>query len=98
MSIRRFVVGGLVVSALLGGCYKPLDPVITSSPDYQSGYVDGCTTAQDRQNGFGSKITRVEALFESNESYAIGWKNGYNACGGTSGDPNRYNEDQWYSH
>ena len=90
------MLGSLVLSAFLGGCFKPLDPVVANSPDYHSGYADGCATAQERQNGFGSKITRVEALFETNDSYNLGWRNGFGACGGQSADPNRYNEDQWY--
>ena len=92
----RVVLGICLMGAFLGGCITPIDPLVVESPDYQAGYVDGCTTAQDRQNGFGSRITRVEALFETDESYSLGWRNGYGACGGVSADPRRYNEDQWH--
>lgn len=82
--------------AALTACAKPIDPVILESPHYQEGYVHGCSTAHERQNGFGSPIVRNEALFETVEAYQIGWRNGFGACGGTSANPTTYNEDQWY--
>ncbi|TNE42592.1 MAG: hypothetical protein EP347_00855 [Alphaproteobacteria bacterium] len=81
----------------MGGCVKPIDPAILESPAYSEGYSHGCSTAHERQNGFASPIVRDEVLFETDEAYRIGWKQGFGACGGTSADPRHYNEDQWYS-
>jgi hypothetical protein len=97
MKYRCVLLGFLAASSIgLAGCITPIDPIILESPEYKEGYVDGCTTAQNRQNGFGSKITRNEAAFDGIEAYQIGWSNGFGACGGRSADPTKYNEDQWY--
>ncbi|TNE58294.1 MAG: hypothetical protein EP340_05925 [Alphaproteobacteria bacterium] len=81
----------------IAGCVKPIDPSILESPSYSEGYSHGCSTAHERQNGFGSPVVRDEVLFETDEAYQVGWKQGFGACGGTSADPRHYNDDQWYS-
>ena len=62
---------------------------------FRFGYSDGCRTAHTRIEGFEKKtVHRNEALYEREENYREGWKNGYGTCGGaTRGNNNElFNE------
>ncbi len=97
MNVSRLITKiAVVLTWTLASCSAGIDPIVAESPEYRSGYTDGCMTANDRQNGYGSKVTRDLATFESSEAYRIGWRSGYGACGGQISNPRDYNEDQWY--
>jgi len=97
MNVNRLIAGfALFLTLTLSGCGAGIDPIVAESPEYHSGYTDGCITANDRQNGYGSKVTRDLATYESSEAYRTGWRSGYGACGGQISNPRDYNEDQWY--
>lgn len=88
----------LALSALLAlsGCAKGVSQEILDSPDYQAGHTDGCITARDQSKGFKAKVTRDESIFETNESYSIGWRMGFSACGGRGGNHRAFDDDNWY--
>lgn len=71
------------VALALGACANTTDPEIRNTASYQQGYSDGCTTGNQRVEGFSSTITRNKTLFETDEAYQIGWKQGYSVCGGS---------------
>ena len=87
---RRLTVmlsAGLLVLAA-GACANRVPPDVVESADYQSGYADGCATGNRRVSGhtFKEEITRNEVLFQKNDNYAIGWRQGYSVCGGSQED------------
>lgn len=92
------VVAAIAISALVGlsGCAEGVSQEILDSPDYQAGHTDGCTTARDQSKGFKARVTRDESIFETNESYSIGWRMGFSACGGRGGNQRAFDDDNWY--
>ncbi len=78
----------------LAACADRTDPQIINSAGYQAGYADGCTTGNQRVDGFRGTVTRDENRFENDENYRIGWRQGYTVCGGSQTD--RQNNQQDY--
>lgn len=86
---RRVPVGVAVVViglAGLAGCVNRTDPALVNTASYQGGYADGCTTGNQRRDGFTGTIKRNEALFKTDEAYQAGWRAGYGACGDNPGE------------
>ncbi|GAK45106.1 50S ribosomal protein L32 [Tepidicaulis marinus] len=82
------ILAAFTFSVLLAGCISEPEPEVLNDPLYKLGYSDGCRTAHTRVEGFEKKtVHRNEALYEREENYREGWKNGYGTCGGaTRGD------------
>ncbi len=94
LSSRVTVFAGVAALSLsLGACANRTDPAIVNSASYQAGYADGCTTGNQRVEGFSSTITRDESLFETDEPYQVGWRQGYSVCGGARTDRDRRGQD-----
>lgn len=52
-----------------------------NSPDYQSGYSDGCDTANAADASHRRDTTeRDESLYASSKAYRTGWGAGFGAC------------------
>jgi hypothetical protein len=85
VSHRLTIITGAALLALsAGACSHKVPPEVVESADYQSGYADGCVTGNRRTStGFRKEVTRNEVLFQNNENYAIGWRQGYSVCGGS---------------
>ena len=78
------VVGSGVMVLGMAACANRVSPEILQSASYQSGYSDGCLTGNQRTSrGFPDMVTRNDVLFEKDENYAIGWRQGFNVCGGS---------------
>lgn len=89
---------GLVTAGCSTFVVEDISPEQRETAAYQTGYSDGCRTANERQNGFGSKVTRNEAISQSNPVYQAGWRSGYGSCGGsgTNSFDTVFNEGQWF--
>ncbi len=75
--------GGL---SLLAACETARDPETLNDPNYSQGYSDGCQTGHSRVAGFDDTVTRDRELAAREPVYEIGWRDGYNACGGENTD------------
>jgi len=85
------ILAAFTFSVLLAGCISEPEPEVLNDPLYKLGYSDGCRTAHTRVEGFEKKtVHRNEALYEREEHYREGWKNGYGTCGGD--DSELFNE------
>lgn len=79
--LRRFFVAATVL-LVLGACALERDQEVLDSPEYKTGYADGCRTANTRLAGIKATIHRNEGLYSTSENYRIGWGDGYANCGG----------------
>ncbi len=73
---------GLMILGLVTACGNSTDPALVNSASYQQGWTDGCTTGNQRVEGFSDTVTRNQTLFETDEGYQQGWRAGYVNCGG----------------
>ncbi len=81
-SLRTVLAAGAAAALVLaGGCANRTDPAIINTPSYQAGYADGCTTGNELRDGFKSTVTRNQTLFDTDEPYRVGWRQGYSSCG-----------------
>lgn len=76
--------GAISLTLALAACVTEPDPKLEQNPNYARGYSDGCQTANTRVQGFKKTVTRDEKAWDGVEAYRVGWRTGYNACGGDS--------------
>lgn len=99
-SRRLPLVAATAAALFAAGCETPdVSPAVRNSPEFQTGYADGCATATTRTAGVADDTQRDSALAKSSEAYRIGWASGFGSCGGRHGarigdplnetDPNR---------
>lgn len=53
---------------------------LTEMPTFQVGYNDGCVTANEENKSFSTKTARDDYLFDNDEAYRAGWRQGYLEC------------------
>jgi len=70
----------LLTATVALGCVGGIDPALLESPKYSQGYGEGCETAHQRTHAFSMKTVRDDSLFESDEAYRVGWRQGFQAC------------------
>ena len=51
-----------------------------NSPNFKSGYADGCATANSQGTDYGRSRTRDDQLYASDKAYRAGWAAGVSAC------------------
>jgi hypothetical protein len=51
-----------------------------NSPDFKSGYADGCATANSQGTDYGRAQTRDSELYRHSKPYRAGWAAGISAC------------------
>ncbi|MGV6801210.1 MAG: hypothetical protein ACWA5L_04745 [bacterium] len=86
--ISCLISGFIALSACANNAAKYAD-----EPYYPAGFNDGCESAQAVSlSQFTQDITRDEDLFNNDNGYRYGWRQGYNSCGTT----NLRNEDSGY--
>ena len=51
-----------------------------NSPNFKSGYSDGCATANAQGTNYGRAQTRDDALYRADKAYRAGWAAGVSAC------------------
>src|ERR1700729_728262 len=72
----------LLVGFALSGCESASDRAMRNSPDYKSGYSDGCASAGARgANMRDSGRVRDEQAYQTDRVYSAGWDTGFHTCG-----------------
>jgi hypothetical protein len=69
---------------LVAACAASLEP---DSPFYQTGFSDGCASANGESSAIPHPVQRDEALFAKDSGYRAGWISGHAACLMQSGGP-----------
>lgn len=84
---RLWAFGLLSGAALiaLGACSSYDPEAIESSSWYGKGFNDGCTSGIEADKSFSAKQTKDAILFDSDQAYRSGWRQGYVEC--RQGDP-----------
>ncbi len=77
--------GALALSAvLLSGCgflfETRAERATRNSPDFKSGYEDGCATANSQGTDYGRRSTRDDLLYRTSKPYRAGWAAGVSSC------------------
>ena len=74
----------LAVLPLVSACVffeGPISRKMEKSPNFKSGYSDGCATASGGTANFREQPdVRDLALFRTDKAYRAGWSAGYTAC------------------
>src|ERR1051325_1445347 len=74
----------VVASVSLTGCgflfETRAERATRNSPNFKSGYSDGCATANAQGTNYGRNQTRDDALYRSDKAYRAGWAAGVSAC------------------
>lgn len=81
-TLRVFTLGFAVLALSACGIFlSPKEKAMQKDPNYQSGYSDGCASAnaQDTNYREGSTV-REDALFNASKPYRSGWHSGFSAC------------------
>ena len=76
---RGATVALLDALALLG-CETSGSLTPPGSPQYKSGYVDGCDSAYAAAGKSGFQAKKDDALYVSNLEYKEGWEDGFGLC------------------
>lgn len=51
-----------------------------NSPDFKSGYSDGCATANAQGTDYGRTVVRDDEMYRTDKPYRAGWAAGVSAC------------------
>lgn len=68
---------GLAACGMFGSAE---DAKLRKSPDFRSGYSDGCADANQQGADLRDRSVRDEALYKTNEAYRAGYSNGFSVC------------------
>jgi hypothetical protein len=83
MKFSGYAMRALILMSLLllAGCASPASRAIKNSPDFKTGYSDGCASASlEGANKRDTSVTRDEAAYRANPAYHSGWGEGFGAC------------------
>ncbi len=68
----------------LAGCgflfESKAERAMRNTPDFKSGYADGCATANAQGTDYGRQMTRDDSLYKSDKAYRAGWAAGVSSC------------------
>ena len=56
------------------------DRAAKNSPDFKSGYTDGCASANAQDTNYRHDQVRDEALYKTSKDYRAGWGSGFYNC------------------
>lgn len=74
----------LVAAVALSGCGilfpSARDKAAKNTPDFKSGYSDGCASATQQDTNYRQDQVRDEALYKSSKDYRAGWGSGFYNC------------------
>ncbi|MEM9168199.1 MAG: hypothetical protein AAGC56_00975 [Pseudomonadota bacterium] len=70
-----------VAAAAAAGCVSENAQRLAEEPNFQVGVGDGCATATNEARSFDRRKQRDAYLFENDEAYRAGWRQGYLSCG-----------------
>jgi predicted small lipoprotein YifL len=81
-ALRLAVVAATVLS--LAGCGilfpSAKERAAKNSPDFRSGYTDGCASATTQDTNYRHDQVRDEGLYKSSKDYRSGWSSGFYNC------------------
>lgn len=78
---RFATLSALLLLATLSGCESASDRALEKTPDYKTGYSDGCASAGTRgANMRDNGRVRDEQAYQANRGYSVGWDTGFNTC------------------
>lgn len=81
---RTFTVLFLLVPLTVAGCGLFMSKetrALRKSPDYRSGYNDGCNSGYGPDaNRTADTMVRDAEMYRTNKAYRLGWHRGNNAC------------------
>jgi hypothetical protein len=86
MIVSRLVRLGLVAIATvsLSGCGFLFETrgerAMRNTPNFKSGYADGCATANAQGVNYGRDTTRDTQLYQTDKAYRAGWAAGVSSC------------------
>jgi predicted small lipoprotein YifL len=90
MRILRSAVAALALVSLAGcGILLPTakDRAAKKSPNFRSGYSDGCASATTQDTNHRAEQVRDESLYKSDSRYRSGWASGFANCRTTTNRP-----------
>jgi hypothetical protein len=70
--------------SMFGG---PEQAALHKSPNFQSGYEDGCASANQQGSDLRDRLVQDKGLYQTDEAYRTGWSNGFSACRTTNTPP-----------
>lgn len=79
----RIVAIGIVVSASVAACATSQSRVPPGPPAWQSGYADGCNSGYVAAGHPYYRYTKDVARAQTDQTYNMGWQDGFNACKGS---------------
>src|SRR5881394_762010 len=81
--VVRFAVVALAAVSLAGCGFifeTQAERATRNTPDFKSGYADGCATANAQGTDYGRAQTRDAELYRRSKPYRAGWAAGVSAC------------------
>jgi len=73
-----------VASISLAGCgfifESKAERAMRNSPNFKSGYADGCATANAQGTNYDRSTTRDDYLYRIDKAYRAGWAAGISSC------------------
>ena len=84
LTYRRLyrVVAACLIIGLAAACETDDRSEFEQDPAFHAGFSDGCRTAKTIRPGIKRTVHRNEALFQENEPYRVGWRDGFSSCEG----------------
>lgn len=81
-SLRTAVLAIAVVSLAGCGIFFPSarDRAAKNTPNFKSGYSDGCASATIQDTTYRTDTVRDEELYKSDKNYRAGWASGFYNC------------------
>ncbi|MEM8935375.1 MAG: hypothetical protein AAGC77_03100 [Pseudomonadota bacterium] len=71
----------LIAALVVSGCASDAQLAqLRESPNYHLGHGDGCLTATEASKSFSTRTARDASLFDNDEAYRAGWRQGYLEC------------------
>jgi hypothetical protein len=85
------VFSALVLTTALCGCgiFLPTakDRAAKATPEFRSGYSDGCASANAKGTNFRAEQVRDDNLYKTSAHYRSGWASGVTNCRNNNVDP-----------
>lgn len=78
--------GAILAAAAAAGCVSGQHSALSELPTYHVGYGDGCATSNEEDKSFSTKNQRDQYLFENDEAYRAGWRQGWLQCNNRTPD------------
>jgi len=75
-----------LTAAAAASCVSGQHSSLSELPSFHVGYGDGCATSNEEDKSFSTKTERDKYLFENDEAYRAGWRQGWLQCNNRTPD------------